>query len=121
MRKILLTQGINLDTFAPMVEVFEVIGKGEKEVLLREELAVSKPSRYTPEEQAKIDTCNRALQSKGKDPLSEEEIDYMLDPANMIKRIDNLSKEMDDTENLQKLAGFKVEKHIVPETPKEKK
>ena len=114
MRKIIVSTGIDTNSFQPMVSVFEVTGPGQKEVYLEEYVKQTPSSKYTPEEQAKIDLCNRALSEKGKDPLTEEEIEYMLDPGGLAKRVEHINNEMQDHENLQKLAGFRVEKRIVP-------
>jgi len=110
----MVVQGVNETTYAPTVTVFEVTGPGEREILHQEELTREPESRYTPEEQKKIDMCNAALSKKGKEPLSEEEIDYMLDPGGRRKWFEKVDEKIDDLETMQRMAGYRVEKRIIP-------
>lgn len=112
MRKIIFKHIIDPKSFRPVVELLE---KREDEVvsLYRKELEVVK-EKYTKEEKEKIETCNSILKEKNLPELTEEEIEYMLDPSGINKRLKNLEKQMNDAESLQKLAGFKVEKRIIP-------
>jgi hypothetical protein len=113
MRKIVQTTHIDLASFQVSTLIYEVLGKGKRDILFDEPLEAKETSRYTPEEQETIDLCNKILADSGKSELSEEEIDYMLDPIGLKKLGDDERYNIDNQENLQKLAGFKVEKKVI--------
>lgn len=75
---------------------------------------IPKESKYTKEQREHIDLCNKILESKNMDLLTENEIEYLLDPSGINRKLDDLEKQITDTETLQRMAGFKVEKKIVP-------
>ena len=114
MRKIIVIKELDRETFQPIITVKQKHEDGSVTTLFSETLEWQPEPKYTREQQEKIDACNSVLLNKGMDPLTEEEIDYMLDPAGMNKRLSEIEKEMADTETLQRMAGFKVEKRIIP-------
>ena len=70
---------------------------------------VDKSKKYrSAEDILKIQQCNEILEVNNEPLLTEEEADWMLDPI----AIPNTA----DPEDLQKLAGFTVEKEIKYET-----
>jgi len=69
-------------------------------------------SRYTPKQQNDIDRCNRVLSKKNMPEMTEEEINFMLDPYGFRERLTTLSKEMENSKAVQRLAGFKVDTKI---------
>lgn len=113
MRKIILQTHINPADFLPVVTMKQKNDDGSVTELYSAVLQRVPESKYTKEQLEKIDNCNTILKEKGMELLSEEEIDYMLDPEGFNKRLTNLEEEMSNTENLQRLAGFKVEKKII--------
>lgn len=114
MRKFILHNALNLENFNEIVKLVEKTDKDEIVTIHEEEIEWAPPPKYTKEEQEKIDKCNRILKNKGLDLLTDKEIEFMLDPSGINKRLDDLEKHMSDTETLQRMAGFKVEKKIVP-------
>jgi hypothetical protein len=114
MRKIILHTALNPANFNEIVKLIEKTDEGEIVTIHEEEIAWTPAPKYTKEQQEKIDRCNRILENKEMDTLTEEEIEFMLDPTGVNRRLDNLEKHMANTETLQRMAGFKVEKKIVP-------
>lgn len=114
MRKIILIKELDRETFQPIITIKQKHEDGTISTLFTETLEWTPPSKYTKEQQEQIDSCNKVLLSKGMETLTEEEIEYMLDPSGINKRLSELEKEMSDPETLQRMAGFKVEKKIVP-------
>lgn len=114
MRKFILIQEVDKDSFQPSITIKQKHDDGSISTLFSETLEWTPPPKYTKEEQEKIDKCNRILESKGLDLLTDKEVEFMLDPTGISKRLDDLEKQMSDTETLQRMAGFKVEKKIVP-------
>lgn len=112
MRKIILKRAIDPNSFKSIVELLEKHDDGSVKSLHRKEFKPVK-EKYTKEEKEQIQICNSILKEENLPELTEEEIDYMLDPYGLKKRSKNLDKQMDDLENLQRLAGFKVEKKII--------
>ena len=112
MREIALIKEIDPVTFLPKVTLKEKLSDGSV-VVHSEELLVLVNQKYSKEDLEKINQCNNILASKGLDPLTDDEADYMLDPEGFNKRLDKLETGMQDSETLQKLAGFKVEKRII--------
>ena len=106
MRKIILSQHINAETFQPVINI--ILKTDEQVELLATHsidlgITYSRP-KYTNVEQTKIDLCNQALQEKGYDVLTEKEIESMLYP---------MGRDKESTpEELQFLSGFTVEKVI---------
>lgn len=113
MRKIALIKRIVPESFEVMIELREKMDDGSVVLHNSKPLEPTK-SKYTREQQDLIDQCNHLLAEKDMPPLTEEESDYMLDPTGIKKRLDEIEEEMKDPENLQRLAGFKVEKRIIP-------
>jgi hypothetical protein len=113
MRKIIYQTVINTTTFQPYAKVIQKTDDGEIIVLFDEPL-VRVISKYTPAEQSKIDFCNKVLVDIWQEPLAEDEIEFMLDPSGMNKRLEAMAEGMEDPEVLQRMAGFKVEKVITP-------
>jgi hypothetical protein len=114
MRKFILHNALNPENFNQIVKLVEKTDNDEIVTIHEEEIASVLKSKYTKEQQAKIDQCNRILENKGLDLLTEEEIEFMLDPTGVNKRLANLDKNMDDIESLQRMAGFRVEKKFIP-------
>lgn len=113
MRKIVLIKEMDPLSFIIKLTLKEKLDDGSVITIFSEPLEISK-SKYSKEQLEKIDQCNKILLSKGLPELSEEEADYMLDPSGIDKRLDSLEQEMKNPETLQRLAGFKVEKKIIP-------
>jgi hypothetical protein len=63
--------------------------------------------KYTAAQLGKIDAVNSVLATKGEAPLTEAEIQFLIDPMH------DASAEKLKAEDLQRLAGFTVEKKIV--------
>jgi hypothetical protein len=111
MRKIIYHTLMNPETFQPYAKVVQKIADGRIVVLSNEPLE-NAVSKYTLEEQSKIDFCNKVLVNNGQEHLVEDEIEFMLDPSGIAQRLDSLAKEMEDPEVLQRMAGFSVEKTV---------
>ena len=104
MRKILYTLAIDNKTFEPLTVIRMREEDGTIVELLNEGFHSGK---YTPEQRAKIDQVNALLTAKDHPPLTEEECDWMLVPTS------HKTQTTDPAEDeLQRLAGFKVEKKI---------
>jgi hypothetical protein len=114
MRKIILIKELDIESFQPKITLKQKNNDGSIITLFSSTLELLPTPKYTKEQVEKINFCNTILANKGMNLLTNEEIEYMLDPSGMEKRLGELEKEMQDTENLQKLAGFKVEKKIIP-------
>ena len=110
MRKIIYNKHVNSTTFMPTMQILLKDVDGNITTLCDEPL-VFKPveTKYSPEELVKINICNEQLEKNGHELMTEEEISYMLDPTGLSK----LKDTVETIEDLQKLAGFKVEKTIV--------
>lgn len=108
MRKVLYTMGFNDKTFVPYVVIKMRDEDGVVTELFKEDVTVDHNNKYTPEQQAKINQVNGLLSMNGEHPMTEEECDWMLDP-NAYKAY--MEEKLED-EQLQRLAGFKVEKKI---------
>ncbi len=110
MRKFIYITTIRPNSFNPYIVIKEKDESGKITEILSEELFQHPLSnRFTPEEIAKIDKVNAALDSRGERRLSDEEIEYLIDPMGL-KRLEEKTPEPKD---MQHLAGFKVEKKIV--------
>ena len=108
MRKVTYTIEFNNETFVPYL-VIKMLGEnGKITELFREEITAQLNSKYTPEQQAKINQVNNVMIATGNGVLTEEECDWMLDP-NSFKAY--MEEDLEE-EKLQRLAGFKVEKKI---------
>ena len=108
MRKVTYTIEFNNETFVPYI-VIKMLGEdGKVTELFREEITAQLNSKYTPEQQAKINQVNNVMIATGNGVLTEEECDWMLDP-NSFKAY--MEEDLEE-EKLQRLAGFKVEKKI---------
>jgi hypothetical protein len=119
MRKIMLTT--SYEEISPNErEQFQILlqkrDDGSVQTLYKEQRKwmCNQTKKYTVEEQEKIDIANNILVGLESATLTEEEIAFMLDPAGMHKRTNELVKEMEDPAVLQRMAGFKVEKVITP-------
>ncbi len=100
MRKISITPGCDPVTFEPHVtlRIKDKHAKLEFKVSI-----VAGQSKYSAEEQRKIDACNSMLIKNGQDEMSEEETEYFNNP---------MPVKQPTPEELQTLSGFKVEKTI---------
>ena len=113
MRKFILNTYIDTKTFNPMAHLVEKI-ETENVTIFQGKIDLVEPkSKYTKEELKKINICNKILSEKGLEELTNDEIEFMLDPAGMIKRLKSVENQMKDPEVLQRMAGFKVEKKII--------
>ena len=108
MRKIVYGIDFDKERFAPFLQIKMREEDGTVSVLFREEMVSEIDSKYTPEQQAKINQVNQLLGMNGNPPMTEEECDWMLDPKSYKAYMDAEIQE----EELQRLAGFKVEKKI---------
>ena len=111
MRKIIYNKHINPTTFKPIMQIILKDVDGNIITLCDEpfKLFLEPEPKYSPEELEKINICNEYLAKNGHELMTEEEISYMLDPTGLSK----LDDAVGTIEDLQKLAGFKVEKTIV--------
>lgn len=108
MRKIIYAIGFDEKSFTPFLTIKMRGEDGKVSILFREEMSKQVDNKYTPEQQAKINQVNQLLGMNGEPPMTEEECDYMFDPQGA-----KTYMETDlDEEELQRLAGFKVEKKI---------
>ena len=108
MRKVTYTIEFNNETFVPHLVIKMLNEDGQVTELFREEITAQLNSKYTPEQQAKINQVNNVMLATGNGVLTEEECDWMLDPNSFRA---HMEEKLDD-EQLQRLAGFKVEKKI---------
>ena len=107
MRKILYTLAIDNKTFEPLTVIRMREEDGTVVELYRDTFNSTIDGKYTPEQRAKIDQTNALLLAKGYLPLTDEEADWMLVPTS------HKTQTTDPAEDeLQRLAGFKVEKKI---------
>jgi hypothetical protein len=116
MRKIRIQDEINFKTFLPTTKISVIQeGKFEPEVIF-EKAHEHKPKmiyrnkEYSFEDYQKIELCNQALINKEYDIMTIEEADEMLWLSN---KAYTKKYEDADTDELQRLAGFKVEKKII--------
>lgn len=107
MRKVLYQLAIDPSTFEPVTVIKMRDEDGTVIVLLKENFNSLVDGKYTPEQRAKIDQTNALLLAKGHRPLTEEECDWMLVPSSHRTQTEDPAEE-----ELQRLAGFKVEKKI---------
>jgi len=113
MRKILMTKHLDTQTFEIEYTLVEK-SQEETKIIHKGPFASPPKPKYTVEEQQQIDMCNAILADKDLPHMSEEEVEYFLDPNGTNKRLSDLSEKMKDTKTLQQLAGFAVEKTIRP-------
>lgn len=104
MRKFIYTMEMDKTTFDLVATIRE---RDENGVVSTLSTAVVKRPKYTPEQQIKIDAVNAALTAKNDAELTEEEIEFLLDPMRS-----SISLHL-GAADLQRLAGFTVEKKIV--------
>lgn len=108
MRKIIYNKHVDPTTFLPTMQIILKDKDGNITTLCNEPMEWVQ-SKYSPEELKKINLCNEHLAKNGHELMTDEEISYMLDPTGISKLADTVKTK----EDLQKLAGFKVEKTIV--------
>lgn len=106
MRKIIYRHVLNHRTFQPILTINLKTEDGNVTELLKAELEIT--SRYSEEELRKINLCNKLLIEKGMPTMTDDEINYMLDPMGLKTLNDENIKDYE----LQRLAGFKIEKTI---------
>jgi len=99
MRKINTTKVLNPSSYEPAIAIYVINEDGSKEQFLAND-----HQQYTPAQMHLINRINTTFTKNGKPVLSEEEINYLL-------RSDELVEP--NEEELQKLAGFTVEKKII--------
>ena len=110
MRKFIYAQILDPLTFDLALTIVEKDENGNTTVLLKEPVKRHPlPNRYTKEEIEQIEKVNSVLSDRGEAPMTEEEMEYFVDPMGLTR----LEKKTPDPEDIQKLAGFKVEKKIV--------
>jgi hypothetical protein len=115
MRKFILQHVLEPDVFELVSKLVQKNDNGEIVLIHKGVLTyVEAVPKYTAYEMNKIAEVNRILISKQLVVLTEEEIEYMLDPSGMNKRLAAIAEGMEDPEVLQRMAGFKVEKVITP-------
>lgn len=113
MRKIVLMTETDITTFDTKVILKQKLDDGSVIELYSGKYEDPEKSKYTEQQQHKINTCNTILLKKALPPLTDKEADYMLDPEGMNQRLAVLEEEMKDIMKLQRLAGFRVESKIV--------
>jgi hypothetical protein len=99
MRKINTTTALNSENFYSTIQVFIINEDGTKERLVNDV-----DLKYTPEQVVLIGQVNNTLLKNGKELLSEDEITYLILEPDV---------EEPTEQDLQKLAGFTVEKKII--------
>lgn len=108
MRKIKYAVSINPTSFQPIAKCKVKFDTGEMVTLFERELEAVRyeylGKNFSEEEFGKITAINTALEEKGMIPMTLEEADYMLNW--------NKIPEVKDPDEIQRLAGFKVEKVI---------
>lgn len=108
MRKIKYALMLNPDTFTPKAVCKVRFDTGEQVTLFEKDLEEAQYSylgkTFTVDEIQKIEAVNTGLEEKGMLPMTLEEADFMLN-WNKIPDVNN-------TDEMQRLAGFKVEKVI---------
>lgn len=117
MRRFLGNVMIDPESFDPF---YYLVEKDESGKIIRKfkEVYTSRPKpKYTAEEQDQINRCNDVLIKNQLPVLTEEEEEFLIRPfVNVNNRLDALEKKAETTEGLQELAGFRVEKKIIPIT-----
>jgi len=119
MRKIVCYTVMNSKTFQPETKMMQQTDNGEVITLFHAPVVPMPnpaPPKYTLAEQGRIIFCNKILTEQGQDELTEDEIEFMLDPGYGQKRLSALAAEMEDLEVLQRMAGFTMEKVAKPTT-----
>jgi len=107
MRKFIYAVGMDTDTFQPILKIRQKNEQGSVVELFSGRLeAHPLAGKYSTEEIAKIDTVNKLLEEK----MTVEEMDYLVDPLGLKE----LEKKTPEPSDIQRLAGFKVEKKIIP-------
>lgn len=109
MRKFANIKGVDPETF----EVYQIIKEKNEDgtviELLREKITSHPLSgRYTPDEIKDIEKVNSVLEAKGESKLTDAEMDFLIDPLGLKRR-----SSTEQPEDMQRLAGFKVEKKII--------
>lgn len=107
MRKIRLHTTVNADTFAPISMIVIKNEDGTKTVFKKEREFEPRMLKYTDEQIATIKSINLLLKENNQAEMTPEEMDWAADPGAYIKRTNEMTEE-----ELQALAGFKVEKII---------
>ena len=102
MRKLTTVVGMNELTFQPILKILMRDNSVTTELYSGE----LKTSKYTAEEKAKIDMINKALSDNNLPLMTDEEQDWAV--GMHLKNIPDPT-----TEELERLAGYKVEKKIV--------
>lgn len=93
MRKFILNTYYDTKSFDSMAQLVEKTDEGNVTIFNDKfDLWEPKP-KYTKEEQKQINTCNKILSDKGKPELTEEEIEFMLDPSGIKKRLEEVEKQ----------------------------
>lgn len=99
MRKFLLTRHNDPYGFVVKVKLVERTDNGV--ITLFDEVLEQQSPKYRAEQQQAIDMCNKLLSDKGKERLTEKEIEFMLDPEGFDKRLKNTEEKMKDPEALR--------------------
>lgn len=108
MRKIINDVVLDPKNFQPIERVI-VKENGQVSLLHKNVYKETPLDKYTAAQRERIIKVNAVLEKNGMSSMTDEEIDYMLDPiGNKLGGFGNTPEE------LQFLAGFKVEKRIVP-------
>jgi len=109
MRKFLETIAVDTSGFDPYLIITMKDESGSNTVLLKTKMEPdnSVKSKYSLTEQKRIDRINQLLMERGFATMTEPESDFLIDPNGLRwNKIDT------NTEDLQRLAGFTVEKKI---------
>ena len=83
-----------------------IVKDGDKLEEFKGKLTIFKKSKYTIEQLQAIDQVNNVLENNNQPLMTDEEIEHLLYPFGKEQKV--------DTEDLQALAGFRVEKTIIP-------
>jgi len=113
MRKIALITELDPESFCVRTTLKQKLDDNTV-VTIFSEVQPYKLSKYSKEQLLHIEKCNAILALKNMEILTDDEIEYMLDPSGMTRRLETIENEINNTETLQKLAGFRVEKKIIP-------
>jgi len=110
MRKFTYAIVMDSNTFAPQVIIREKDEAGNITELLNKPVEQHPLSnKYSTTEITKIDTVNKLLKERNEAELTEEEMDHLVDPLHL-KQLEAL---VQTPEDMQQLAGFRVEKKII--------
>ena len=114
MRKFGYTQSVDEKLFR-MVDTLYLLNEatGKYELIDLKQTVPDKLEKYTKKQQLAIIFVNNSLEARKQEPLTVEEIDHMFDPVGAVKGMKEFDDKVKTVADLQRLAGFTVEKTII--------